>query len=143
MTAFHRIILSGARQMDADLVLIDVGPNLGAISKGWHKRAEELPQGVAIEMPSGAMQPAGYVVMQHSVRESRPVKAYQAWVDRVPLVYRESVLGEVVTRTGDSEGLDASGLPIPEPANDPHMLVLLRHYRSLMPMALDAHKPMG
>lgn len=177
MTAFHRIILSGARQMDADLVLIDVGPNLGAINraaliaaeqvvlplapdlfslqgmrnlgptlrewrKGWHKRAEELPLGAAIEMPSGAMQPAGYVVMQHSVRESRPVKAYQAWVDRVPLVYRESVLGEAVTRSGDSGGLDASGLPIPEPADDPYMLALLRHYRSLMPMAMDAHKPM-
>ena len=27
-------------------------------------------------------------------------------------------------------------------ANDPYNLMLLRHYRSLMPMAMDVHKPM-
>jgi predicted HTH transcriptional regulator len=56
--------------------------------------------------------------------------------------FGHGLLGEVVTRTGDRDGLDASGLPIPEPANDPYMLALLRHYHSLMPMAVDAHKPM-
>ncbi|MEY8689915.1 MAG: ParA family protein, partial [Leptothrix sp. (in: b-proteobacteria)] len=177
LTAFHRIIMAGAREMAADLVLIDVGPNLGAINrsaliaaeqvvlplapdlfslqgmrnlgptlrewrKGWKKRMDELPDGAAIEMPSGEMRPSGYVVMQHSVRESRPVKAYQSWVDRVPLVYRESVLGESVTRIDDGTGFDATGRPIPKPADDPCMLALLKHYRSLMPMAMDAHKPM-
>lgn len=177
LTAFHRIILAGAREMSADLVLIDVGPNLGAINrsaliaaeqvvlplapdlfslqglrnlgptlrewrKGWKKRVEEVPAGTSIELPSGEMQPVGYVVMQHSVRESRPVKAYQAWVDRVPGVYREVVLGETVRRIKDEPERDGAGQLIPSPGDDPYMLALLRHYRSLMPLAMDAHKPM-
>jgi len=28
------------------------------------------------------------VVMQHGVRDSRPVNAYQRWMDRIPGVYR-------------------------------------------------------
>ena len=30
----------------------------------------------------------------------------------------------------------------PEPDKDPFNLALLKHYRSLMPMAMEAHKPM-
>lgn len=33
ITAFHRIIEQAANNMDAELVLIDVGPNLGAINR--------------------------------------------------------------------------------------------------------------
>jgi chromosome partitioning protein len=167
ITAFYRIMLSGAHQMDADLVLIDVGPNLGAINrsaliaaeqvvlplapdlfslqgmknlgptlrewrKGWKKRLDEAPAGMRLALPSGEMRPAGYVVMQHSVREPRPVKAYQMWMDRVPQVYREAVLDlPAEVATADMK-----------PEHDPFMLALLKHYRSLMPLAMDAHKPM-
>jgi chromosome partitioning protein len=31
------------------------------------------------------MQAAGYVVMGHGILDSRPVKAYQRWMDRIPL----------------------------------------------------------
>lgn len=163
ITAFHRIILSASEQISAEIVLIDVGPNLGAINrsaliaaeqvviplapdmfslqglknfgpslrdwrKGWKKRLDELPENVGISAPSGAMQPAGYVVMQHSIRESRPVKAYQQWLDRIPSVYRDCVLAE-------------TGANPPAVQNDPYNLALLKHYRSLMPMAMEAHKP--
>lgn len=163
ITAFHRIILSASEQMSAEVVLIDVGPNLGAINrsaliaaeqvviplapdmfslqglknfgpslrdwrKGWKKRLEELPVNAGIAAPSGSMQPAGYVVMQHSIRESRPVKAYQQWLDRIPLVYRDCVLAQTDTKP-------------PAIQNDPYNLALLKHYRSLMPMAMEAHKP--
>ncbi len=164
LTAFHRIMQDAAKQQNADIVLLDVGPNLGAINraaliaaeyvvmplapdlfslqglknlgptlkewrKGWKKRLEELPSGTGISMPTGAMQPIGYVVMQHSVREDRPVKAYQRWLDRIPRVYRESILGDPIDN-------------LPTPKQDPYNLALLRHYRSLMPMAMDARKPM-
>lgn len=164
ITAFHRIMLDAATQMDAELVLIDVGPNLGAINrsaliaaeqvvlplapdlfslqglknlgptlrdwrKGWKKRLDELPVGAGISVPSGEMQPVGYVVMQHGIRDSRPVKAYQRWLDRIPAVYRESVLDKPSTKP-------------PAPEKDPYNLALLKHYRSLMPMAMDARKPM-
>lgn len=45
------------------------------------------------------------------------------------MVYREAVLDE------------APG-PILDVATDPYNLALLKHYRSLMPLAMDANKPM-
>jgi cellulose biosynthesis protein BcsQ len=164
ITAFHRIMLLAATQMNAELVLIDVGPNLGAINrsaliaaehvvlplapdlfslqglknlgptlrdwrKGWKKRLAELPDGADISTPKGEMRPEGYVVMQHGIRDSRPVKAYQRWLDRIPSIYREFILDESVANP-------------PSPAEDPHNMALLKHYRSLMPLAMDARKPM-
>lgn len=163
ITAFHRIIEHAAQTMQATLILIDVGPNLGAINrsaliaskwvvlplapdlfslqglknlgpalrdwrKGWQKRLEELPSSSGISAPSGSMSPTGYVVMQHGIRDSRPVKAYQRWMNRIPEVYRQSVL-------------DESGI-VPSISNDPHNLAQLKHYRSLMPLAMEANKPM-
>ena len=80
-------------------------------------------------MPKGTMQPIGYIVMQHSGRRAtRPVKAYKQWMDRFPSVYRDAVLDENVS------------LP-PRVEDDPYCLSLLKHYRSLMPMAMEARKP--
>ncbi len=163
LTAFYRIIHQAAGEMNAEIVLMDVGPNLGAINrsamiaadqvilplapdlfslqgiknlgptlrdwrKGWAKRLEECPSGVNFVLPKGEMQPAGYVMMQHSVRENRPVKAYERWADRIPVAYREAVLG-----------LPPGGQVTI--ADDSNKLAMLKHYRSLMPMAQDAHKP--
>ena len=160
MTAFHRLVQHGANQ-GAELVLIDVGPNLGAINRSaliasdqvclplapdlfslqglknlgptlneWREVWKELlkKSPADVPMPKGSMQPIGYIVMQHGIRDSRPVKAYQRWLDRIPQTYRESVLIE-----------EASGnISV---ADDPYMLALLKHYRSLMPMAMEANKP--
>ena len=79
-------------------------------------------------MPKGMMQPIGYIVMQHGILDSRPVMAYKRWMDRIPTVYRDAVLDENVN------------LP-PGVADDPYCLSLLKHYRSLMPMAMEARKP--
>jgi cellulose biosynthesis protein BcsQ len=163
-TAFHRIILKAVGKTGARLVLVDMGPNLGAINrsaliaadrvvipltpdlfslqglknlgptlrewrKGWKKRLEELPTGTGIPVPDGEMRPAGYVVVQHGIRDSRPVVAYRRWLDRIPSVYREAVMGDSISQP-------------PEPDKDPFNLALLKHYRSLMPMAMEAHKPM-
>jgi hypothetical protein len=83
-------------------------------------------------MPEGQMKPVGYVVLQHAVRLDRPVKAYQRWLDRVPSVYRRSVLAE--SRSADS--IETT------PDNDPNCLAQLKHFRSLMPLAQEARKPM-
>ena len=164
LSAFYRILLAGAQNIHAELVLIDVGPNLGAINraaliaaqhvvvplapdlfslqglknlgpalrndwgKGWTDRLKAAPQAFNLPLPTGEMKPAGYVVMQHGIRDSRPVQAYQKWMDRIPRTYRESVLGEC----GDK---------IPNLEHDPHRLALLKHYRSLMPLAMEARKP--
>ncbi|MDR3213360.1 MAG: AAA family ATPase [Azoarcus sp.] len=163
MTAFHRLTYSGAERCNADIVLMDVGPNLGAINRAaliaanhvvvplgadlfslqglknlgpvmrdwqeiWTSLLSKAPNDMNV--PKGQMEPIGYVVSQPGMRESRPVKAYQRWVDRIPVIYRQFVLNE------DVEGA------VPKPENDPHALALLKNYRSLMPMAMDVRKPM-
>lgn len=160
MTAFHRLIQRGG-EWGAELALIDVGPNLGAINRSALIAADQvcLPlapdlfslQGMKnlgptlkdwrgvwaellmkapadLSMPKGSMQPAGYIVMQHGIVDNRPVKAYQRWMDRIPLIYREAVLEEIPQSFSAVE-------------DDPHCLSLLKHYRSLMPMAMEARKP--
>ena len=162
MTAFHRLMEAMAANW-AELVLIDVGPNLGAINRSaliasdcvclplapdlyslqglknlgptliqWRATWADLKLKAPpnLSLPSGLMNPIGYVVMQHGIRDSRPVKAYQRWMDKIPPVYRTSVLAEPLP------------LQTPKVADDPHCLSQLKHYRSLMPLAMEAHKPM-
>jgi hypothetical protein len=49
-------------------------------------------------------------------------------MDRIPSVYREAVLDEAGQGTTSVD-------------RDPYCLSLLKHYRSLMPMAMEARKP--
>jgi len=162
VSSFHRILSQAASASGADLVLIDVGPNLGAINRSaiiaanhiivplasdlfslqglrnlgpslrewrseWRDRLDRRPPD--LDLPAADIVPAGYVLMQHAVRADRPVKAYERWAVRVPGVYRAEVLGE-------------DHPPAARPEDDPHCLAMLKHYRSLMPMAQDALKPM-
>ncbi len=163
-TSFYRIMKSAAEQRGASIAVIDVGPNLGALNRaalvasdyvvtplgadlyslqglknlgpklrewrnGWKKRleaAEEL--NLPIELPSGAMNPVGYIVLNPSIRDSRPVKAYRKWVDRIPQIYSSQVLGD--------------GIVDPTPETDSNALSVVKHYKSLMPLAQEADKPM-
>jgi len=163
LTAFSRVIHRAALGMNADLALVDVGPNLGALNRaallaatevivplapdlysiqglknlgptlrqwreGWAARREKNPV-EKLDLPEGAMAPIGYVVLQHAMRLDRPVKAYERWMDRIPGAYRQLVLGE-------------SGEGAPPVAEDPECLGTLKHFRSLMPLAQEARKPM-
>jgi chromosome partitioning protein len=163
LTAFWQVIQLGAAECSADIVLMDVGPNLGAINRSaliatnfvlvplgadlfslqglrnlgptlerwradWSKRTANWPS-PAFDLPSGPMQPIGYVVQQHSVRLNRPVKAFDRWVSRIPAEYRTNILGE------------AAPPPDLRPADDPNCLATLKHYRSLVPMGQEARKP--
>ena len=76
------------------------------------------------------MRPIGYIVMQHAVRLDRPVKAYRRWMGRIPAVYGKDVAG------------DKPPMKYTTIDNDPHCLATLKHYRSLMPLAQEARKPM-
>ncbi len=164
ISAFWRIIEGAAEQLEAGLVLVDVGPNLGAINRAaliaahyvavplapdlyslqglrnlgptmrrwrqeWSDRRERNPV-TSIRLPEGRMEPLGYVVLQHAVRLDRPVRAYERWMARIPPVYREVVLDQPAVTTEMRV------------QDDPSCLAMLKHYRSLMPMAQEAHKPM-
>jgi len=163
MSAFWRVLQKAADSQRADVILIDLGPNLGAINRAaliasdyvvvplspdlfslqglrnlgptlrrWRQEwAERLGRNPVadLKLPGGRMQPVGYVVLQHSVRLDRPVKAYDKWIARIPEVYRTVVLDEPWE----------NGVSV---TTDPHLLALLKHYRSLMPLAQEARKPM-
>ncbi len=160
-TALHRVVQLAASSFSAELALLDVGPNLGALNrcaliaaddlaiplvpdlfslqglrnlgptlrnwrKAWARRLEDAPSTVT-ELPQGKMAPAGYIVMQHAVRQSRPVKAYLRWADRIPGEYRSAM--NLPAEPGMSLELD------------PNCLAQIKHYRSLMPLAMEAGKP--
>jgi len=164
LSAFHRVLADAAEQRSADIVLMDVGPNLGAINRSamiagryvaiplapdlyslqglrnlgpalrewrgeWRDRLQRRPA-AKLDLPEGTMEPVGYIIMQHAVRAGRPAKAYERWTAKVPAEYRISVLGK-----NDSTR-------VPAWADDGYCLSLIKHYRSLMPMAMEAHKPM-
>jgi cellulose biosynthesis protein BcsQ len=161
LTAFWEVAQRAARMHDAGIILADVGPNLGAINRSalittdhvfiplaadlyslqglrnlgptlerwrvdWRKRVANWPD-PPFELPQGRMQPSGYILMQHMERLSRPMKAYQRWADRIPAVYRENVLKGPVSAN-------------PQPGDD-DCVARLKHYRSLVPMAQEARKP--
>ena len=163
VSAFHRMLDQAVVARGASLVIVDVGPNLGAINRAtliaaehvvipmapdlfslqglrnlgptlrtwrssWADRLARNPD-PSLELPSGRMSPLGYVVLQHAVRLDRPARAYGRWMDRIPGEYRRSVLA-------------TSDLDVPTVTDDPNCLATIKHYRSLMPLAMEARKPM-
>jgi len=163
ISAFYRVIRLAAEAHGAGLALIDVGPNLGAINRAavicaeyvaiplapdiyslqglrnlgptlrrwreeWNDRRPRTPD-PAIPLPSGLMDAIGYIVMQHAVRLDRPVRAYAKWMARIPSGYTRAILQQ----SGTSE------LTVEQ---DPNCVASLKHYGSLMPMAMEVQKPM-
>jgi len=161
---FKTLIEDAAQRCNADYVLIDVGPNLGAINRAvlissefvvlpvaadlfslqgiknlgktlndwksqWYKRVSEYPKEDKNMIPQGIMKPIGYLIMQYTDRESRPVKSYIKWADRIPQVYLQHVLK-----------IDNSDASI-SVATDNNCLAMLKHYHSLAPMSMEAKKP--
>jgi hypothetical protein len=80
-------------------------------------------------LPSGRIEPIGYIVLRHSIRLDRPVKAFERWIARMPSTYAEAVL--------DQKNPD----PKVTIDTDPNCIAKLKDYRSLMPLAQEARKP--
>ena len=163
LSAISRALHGAAERIASDLILMDVGPNLGALNRAvlvtadhvvvplaadlysirglhnlgptlrrwreeWSERRERNPV-PDLDAPRGDMRPIGYVVLQHAVRLNRPVLAYERWMERIPGAYRDFVVGKPARTTLSMD-------------EDKHCLATLRHYRSLMPLAQEARKPM-
>lgn len=169
LSSFWQVMQKASAKVEADIILVDIGPNLGAINRSvllatdyvaiplgadlfslqglknlgptlkswknlWNKRLvnwedssdhQSYPDFV---LPKGKMKPVGYLCQQHSVRLDRPVKAYDKWVQRIPQVYRESVMNEKLQKKIKQQ-------------DDPYCLATIKHYRSLIPMAQEHRKP--
>ena len=162
ISAFKTILEDAAKKIGADILLIDVGPNLGAINRtallsvdtiiipvasdlfslqgiknlgktlvnwraGWDKRKAAYTKNNTEDIPQDIATPKGYIVMQYTAKEKRPVKAYLRFADRIPKVYSKYVLDNHST----ANRVD----------NDSNCLGLLKHYHSLAPMSMEANKP--
>jgi chromosome partitioning protein len=160
---FYRAIGTVAKARNADIALIDVGPNLGSLNRAaliasdyvviplgsdafslqglrnvgrrirewrsdWKRKRDDAPDDLNFLVPEGGMQPLGYLLSRFSIRQGRQSKSYQSWANQMPSAYQEFVLGR-----------ESSGPS--EPHSDPNCLAELKDYRSLMPMAQDANKP--
>lgn len=163
VSAFWRMLKRAAGKAHTDLVLADIGSDLSALSRSalvaadyvvvplapslhslqglrnlgptlhrwrseWAERRECNPH-PGLKLPDGSMQPIGYVVIQDGIRLDRAYADGAKWLNRVPRVYGEAV-GAQNTNTRLSV------------ENDPQCLAVLRHFRSLMPYAEEARKPM-
>lgn len=162
ISSFYRVIDEAGNRMNADYCVIDIGPNFGAINratliaadyvvvpmaadlfslqglknlgsrlekwrKEWDKRKNENPDKTLL-LPNSKIKPLGYVIMQHGIKESRPVKSYLKWANRIPRVFCESVLKQDLENDTTVE-------------EDINCLSLLKHYHSLVPMAMEIRKP--
>jgi cellulose biosynthesis protein BcsQ len=162
-SAFWRTLQAAAEVRHADVILVDLGPNLGAINRAgliasdfvvvplgpdlfslqgmknlgpaliawrreWKERVARNPV-KDLPLPTGGIVPIGYVVLRHSIRLDRPVQAFDKWIARIPGVYAEAVLGKAPSRTATID-------------SDKNCIAKLKDYRSLMPLAQEARKPM-
>lgn len=169
LSAFWQILQTAALEKKAEIILIDIGPNLGAINrsvliatdyviipmgadlfslqglknlgpalsnwkKEWSKRLDNWKENKDktdypdFILPEGKMQPIGYLCQQYGVKLNRPVRAYDKWIQRIPEVYRESVLEEKASSNINQ-------------ADDPYCIATIKHYRSLVPIAQEHRKP--
>lgn len=106
----------------------NIGTTLDTWKQQWDNRLGQKPDKVKFSIPIGSIKPAGYIVMQYSAKESRPVQSYLRWANRIPQVFGKYVSGEIPSTECTVE-------------NDPYCIALLKHYRSLAPMSMEVHKP--
>lgn len=161
MTVFHQLVQAGS-DWGADIVLMDLGPNLGALNRAAHLAADQVVLALSpdliswhglkpightlrkwqsdwdqilaqtstpLNLPSGRMLPAGYVVSEHDGQCNRKATSVKQWLHRLPREFHAAIL--------DEEGEQPITL-----ANDPCCLAVLKSVRTLMPLAREARKPM-
>ena len=161
-SAFWRLVQMAGARHEADMILLDLGPNLGAINRAaliasdfvviplgpdlfslqglenlgpairswqddWKERLEKNPL-KDVPLPPGGIQPIGYMVLRHSIRLDRPVKAFERWMAKMPSTYARAVL-QCEPVAGETVDTDIS------------CIAKLRDYRSLMPLAQESRKP--
>lgn len=162
VTYFHRMIEEAARDW-AEVVLIDMGPNLGAINRAallaadyiCFPLADDLQsieglrhagpcltrwgnewQEMKVHAPAGLSIPLGAMTPLGYVLVQPGGGSRK---DEIPVVYRTAALEDIVMFGTYSVRENSD---VPRIKDDPHCLARLRHYESLMPLATAARKPM-
>lgn len=159
-TAFHRILQTAGREVHADIALIDVGPNLGAINRAALLAADTVlvplaadlfslrglrnfgptlrtwrrtwHQKVMPDLPAGIEAPAGRMLPLGYVIMQPTMR-----LDRPVKAYRRWL--DRIPQVFATSVLDQ---PESEATSTSYEIATLRNYQSLMPLAHDARKPM-
>lgn len=163
LSAFHSLALSARRaEEEPELVLIDTGVTLSPINRaallasdfivttlspdvtsiqglqnlgtvlhswrtGWQYRVARNPDPL-LPLPPGRLLPLGYVAMQTRMRRSQQMGGID---------YRGSSIAEAYASTWFGQAAAST-----DGGADPSCLGVMRHYHTLMPLALDAQRPM-
>jgi chromosome partitioning protein len=166
LSAFSRVVRQAAESEAATIVLVDVGPTLGAINRS----ALLACDGVIMPLGPDLFSSLGLRLLGPSLGQWR-----QGWRERLlrspaggagqstgamrPLGYVLMQTGMRLSRPASAYQSWAARLPseysasilhrtapaadLPaDPQTDPWCLGVMRHYQSLMPLAQDARKPM-
>ena len=161
ISAFWRVLSQAASSNDADVVLVDLGPNLGAINRA----ALTASDYVVVPLSPDLFSLQGLKNLGPTVRRWR-----EEWQERIPKNPAPDLalpkgkmqpVGYVILQRGvrfdrpvkafqrwieriphiyNSEVVQEQDEAL-TPSSDPNRLALLRHYQSLMPMAQESHKP--
>jgi chromosome partitioning protein len=162
ISAFWRVLSQAASMEGADVILVDLGPNLGAINRA----ALIASDYVVVPLSPDLFSLQGLKNLGPAVRRWR-----EEWQERIPKNPASDLdlpkgqmqpVGYVILQHGvrfdrpvkafqrwieriphvyNTEVIQSQDEIISTPANDPNRLALLKHYQSLMPMAQESHKP--
>jgi cellulose biosynthesis protein BcsQ len=159
LSAFWRVLQRAAESHSAEFVLIDLGPNLGAINRAALIASDFL----AIPLVPDLFSLQGLKNLGPMIRKWR-----KDWGTRVPHNPNSSLplppagikpIGYIVMQHAERLSRPvrayerwANRIPsdyssevlgeVPPSTSDSHMLARVKHYRSLMPMAQEVKKPM-
>jgi cellulose biosynthesis protein BcsQ len=163
LTAFWQVMQLGAKALDANVILVDVGPNLGAINHSALIASDHLivPLGADLLSLQGLRDLGPTLIRWRKDWESclnnrgtpefplprglmRPlgyvIRQHDVRLDRPVRAcdkWFNSVPGEYARRLLGEHEID----PALKPADDPNCLATLKHYRSLVSMARERRKP--
>ncbi len=163
MSAFWRMINSSAKTHEADAILVDLGPNLGAINRAALIAADYVVVPLSPDLFSlQGLRNLGPTLRRwreswHERRQRNPAKdlmlpegpmepvgyvvlQHAARLDRPVRAYQRWIAR--IPSVYQKDVLDLPENNEISVLEDPHCLALLKNYQSMMPMAQEARKPM-
>jgi len=164
LSAIWRMIESAARERNSPLVLLDVGPNLGALNRAALIAAQHVVVPLAPDLYSlQGMKNFGPTLRRwrsewSERRAQNPVKdlsmptgditpvgyvvmQHAVRLDR-PVKAYDRWMGRIPPVYRETVLDEKPTKVAPKVSDDPHSLAALKHYRSLMHLAQEARKPM-
>lgn len=163
-TAFYRIIFDAVRRCNAHIVLIDVGPNLGAINRAAVIAADYLVvplvpdlfslQGMKNLGPTLKEWQEGWTKRLDEYKNQHPLELPKGTMQPIGYIVMQHAIRtarpvkayerwmERIPKVFRKEMLQQDVPCDVQIQDDPYCLSSLKHYRSLAPMAQEARKPM-